>query len=137
MKSLIITGPSKAVNGTVDISGAKNSCLPLMAASILFRKEVILRNVQISCMDSSKHSFENGMVLRNFMGKVVISVKGGSLYVGNVIHKNKDIINKIIPGDIFYTSIKKLDLNKRKNIYVLKDKIIYNNKKNYLKKLKI
>ncbi len=47
MKRFIITGPSKAVNGTVDISGAKNSCLPLMAASILFKKEVILRNVPL------------------------------------------------------------------------------------------
>ena len=47
MKRFIITGPSKAVKGTVDISGAKNSCLPLMAASILFKKEVILRNVPL------------------------------------------------------------------------------------------
>ena len=47
MKKFIITGPSKAVNGSVDISGAKNSCLPLMAASILFKKEVILRNVPL------------------------------------------------------------------------------------------
>ena len=47
MKRFIITGPSKAVNGSVDISGAKNSCLPLMAASILFKKEVILRNVPL------------------------------------------------------------------------------------------
>jgi len=47
MKRFIITGPSKAVNGLVDISGAKNSCLPLMAASILFKKEVILRNVPL------------------------------------------------------------------------------------------
>ena len=47
MKRFIITGPSKAINGTVDISGAKNSCLPLMAASILFKKEVILRNVPL------------------------------------------------------------------------------------------
>ena len=47
MKRFIITGPSKAVNGKVNISGAKNSCLPLMAASILFRKEVILRNVPL------------------------------------------------------------------------------------------
>ena len=31
----------------VNISGAKNSCLPLMAASILFKKEVILRNVPL------------------------------------------------------------------------------------------
>ena len=47
MKRFIITGPSKAINGIVNISGAKNSCLPLMAASILFKKEVILRNVPL------------------------------------------------------------------------------------------
>ena len=47
MKKFIITGPSKAINGIVNISGAKNSCLPLMAASILFKKEVILRNVPL------------------------------------------------------------------------------------------
>ena len=47
MKKFIITGTSKAVNGTVNISGAKNSCLPLMAASILFKKEVILTNVPL------------------------------------------------------------------------------------------
>ncbi len=47
MKRFIITGPSKAVKGIVNISGAKNSCLPLMAASILFKKEVILRNVPL------------------------------------------------------------------------------------------
>ena len=47
MKKFIITGPSKAVNGIANISGAKNSCLPLMAASILFKKEVILRNVPL------------------------------------------------------------------------------------------
>ena len=47
MKRFIITGTSKAVNGSIDVSGAKNSCLPLMAASILFKKEVILRNVPL------------------------------------------------------------------------------------------
>ena len=47
MKRFIITGPSKAINGIVNVSGAKNSCLPLMAASILFKKEVILRNVPL------------------------------------------------------------------------------------------
>ena len=45
MQKFIIKGPNKAVKGEVDISGAKNSCLPLMAASILFKKKVILRNV--------------------------------------------------------------------------------------------
>ena len=45
MKRFIIKGPNKAVKGEVNISGAKNSCLPLMAASILFKEKVILKNV--------------------------------------------------------------------------------------------
>jgi len=45
MKRLIIKGPNKAIKGEVHISGAKNSCLPLMAASILFKNKVTLKNV--------------------------------------------------------------------------------------------
>ena len=45
MKKFIIYGPNKAVKGEVNVSGAKNSCLPLMAASILFKRKIILRNV--------------------------------------------------------------------------------------------
>ena len=45
MNKFVINGPNKAVKGEIDISGAKNSCLPLMAASILFQKKVILKNV--------------------------------------------------------------------------------------------
>ena len=45
MKKFIIKGPNKAIKGEVSISGAKNSCLPLMAASILFNNKVTLRNV--------------------------------------------------------------------------------------------
>ena len=47
MNKFIINGPNKAVKGEIDISGAKNSCLPLMAASILFRKKVVLKNVPL------------------------------------------------------------------------------------------
>jgi len=47
MKSFTIYGPNKAIKGEVNISGAKNSCLPLMAASILFKKKVTLRNVPL------------------------------------------------------------------------------------------
>lgn len=47
MKSFIINGPAKGVKGTIEISGSKNSCLPLMAASILFRKQVVLKNVPL------------------------------------------------------------------------------------------
>ena len=45
MKRFLISGPNRAIKSEIDISGAKNSCLPLMAASILFKKKVILRNV--------------------------------------------------------------------------------------------
>ncbi len=45
MKKFIIKGPNKAIKGEVSISGAKNSCLPLMAASILFKDKVTLKNV--------------------------------------------------------------------------------------------
>ncbi len=44
MKRFLIKGPNKGVKGEINVSGAKNSCLPLMAASILFKKKVILRN---------------------------------------------------------------------------------------------
>ena len=45
MKRFTIKGPNKAIKGEVNISGAKNSCLPLMAASILFKNKITLRNV--------------------------------------------------------------------------------------------
>ena len=45
MQKFIIKGPSKGIKGNVDISGAKNSCLALMASSILFKNEITLKNV--------------------------------------------------------------------------------------------
>ena len=47
MKKYIIKGPTKAINGSVTIEGAKNSALALMAASILFKNKVILRNIPL------------------------------------------------------------------------------------------
>ena len=47
MKKYIIKGPTKAINGSVNIEGAKNSALALMAASILFKNKVILRNIPL------------------------------------------------------------------------------------------
>ena len=49
MASLIITG-GRRLSGTVDVQGAKNSVLPMMAASILVRGETILTN----CPDISE-----------------------------------------------------------------------------------
>jgi len=47
MKRYIIKGPNKGVSGSVDIEGAKNSCLPLLAASILFQDSITLTNVPL------------------------------------------------------------------------------------------
>lgn len=44
MKKIIIKGGSK-LRGSIKISGAKNAILPIMAASLLTKKEVILHNV--------------------------------------------------------------------------------------------
>ena len=104
------------------------------AKTMIHGKQVSLLDAQLSCMEPSKHPFENGMVIRKFLDMITISVNGGSLYIKKVLIGKKNIINKIIPGDIFYTSINKLDSSKRKNIYVLKDKLIYNNKRNKIKK---
>lgn len=42
---LCIQGPSSPVSGTVNISGAKNSSLPLLFASLLSEEECILENI--------------------------------------------------------------------------------------------
>ena len=47
MKYFIINGPTKSTKGTIIISGAKNSCLPLMASSLLFKKKVTLKNIPL------------------------------------------------------------------------------------------
>ena len=45
MKKFIIKGPTKPISGLVTVNGAKNSCLPLIASSILFNDQVVLKNV--------------------------------------------------------------------------------------------
>ena len=47
MKQYLIKGPNKGVSGTIDIEGAKNSCLPLLASSILFEDSIVLTNVPL------------------------------------------------------------------------------------------
>ena len=44
MDKFIVKGPSK-IKGKVSISGSKNAALPILAATILFDKEVIIKNL--------------------------------------------------------------------------------------------
>ena len=48
MQKYIIKGSNKGVRGSVDISGAKNSCLPLLASSILFEDSVTFKNITLT-----------------------------------------------------------------------------------------
>ena len=47
MLKYLIKGPNKGVNGSVNIEGAKNSCLPLLASSILFQDTITLTNAPL------------------------------------------------------------------------------------------
>lgn len=47
MEKFIIKGPPKRAIGEIICSGAKNSALPLMASSILFDDEIVLKNVPL------------------------------------------------------------------------------------------
>ncbi len=98
------------------------------ARTMIHGKSIILKDVDYSCTDSSKHTFENGMILRKFMGKLIISVSSGSLYVGKVLLGKKNILKDLKPGEIFYTPESKLNLIKRRNLFI-QNKKIYTNKK--------
>lgn len=99
------------------------------ARTMIHGKTVILKEVDYSCSDASKHQFENGMILRRFMGKLVVSVNGGSLYIGKILSNKKNIFNKLKPGELFYTPESKLNLIKRKNLFIKNKKIFTNKKK--------
>ena len=44
MKKLVIQGGKKLI-GNIDISGSKNSTLPILAATLLFDEKIILKNI--------------------------------------------------------------------------------------------
>ena len=46
MQKLIIVGKKK-LNGTVSISGSKNATLPILAASILNKNKVTIKNIPL------------------------------------------------------------------------------------------
>ena len=46
MQKLEITG-GKKISGTIKISGSKNATLPILAATILTNKKIIIKNIPI------------------------------------------------------------------------------------------
>lgn len=51
MSRIIIQPPAKPIRGTVTLSGAKNSALKVLAASVLTEEEVILDNIPLNIKD--------------------------------------------------------------------------------------
>ena len=83
MKRYVIKGPNKGVRGTVNIEGAKNSCLSLMASSILFENPITFKNVPL---------VKDVMTMCNLLtalgSKVEISEKKKSItIINNKTHK--------------------------------------------------
>ena len=65
MQQLVIQGPSRW-DGEIQIDGAKNACLPIMAATLLVEGEVTINNVPPLCDIDSMHALlENlGLTVR-------------------------------------------------------------------------
>lgn len=100
MKKLVING-GKKLEGTIEISGAKNSALKLMAASILTDEEVILSNVpnlsDIHTMKELLESFGVGVELIGFDEKTPCAQRKVRINAGNITNKyaSYDIVKKM------------------------------------------
>ena len=81
MQEYIIKGSNKGVRGSVDISGPKNSCLPLLASSILFEDTVIFKNIPLTT-----DVLTMAKLLEALGSKVEISEKNKSI---KIINKKK------------------------------------------------
>ena len=155
MDKFSIEGPSR-IKGEVKISGSKNSSLPILAATLLFNKPVILKNLPrvkdintminllrslgskiILSKDRRIAKIHNNKKLKTFASySLVKTMRGSILVLGPLIAKcNKSKIS--LPGgcligarpiNYHLDSLKKLGM-----IYVLKDGYILAKSKGKLK----
>ena len=85
MDKFIVKGPSK-LKGEIAISGSKNAALPILASTILFEKEVVIKNEMIAskCGWTPFHNYKvkgfpigtivNGILVMS-NGKILIKSK--------------------------------------------------------------
>ena len=78
MKQYLIKGPNKWVRGTIEFDGSKNSCLPLLASSILFEDSIVLTNVPLV-----KDVLTMCNLLEELGAKVEISEKNKTIKITN------------------------------------------------------
>ena len=117
MKHFIIKGPTKGVKGNINISGAKNSCLPLMAASILFEKKVVFKNIPLV---NDVYTMKNLLIALG--SKVVINKSNKMMTIINTRpHKlvvPYELVSTMRAGVLTMGSL--LGKYHKKNIYVAK-----------------
>tara|TARA_B100000963_G_scaffold45459_1_gene33900 strand:- start:174 stop:1433 length:1260 start_codon:yes stop_codon:yes gene_type:complete len=155
MDKFSIEGPSK-IKGEVEISGSKNSSLPILAATLLFNKPVILKNLprvqDINTMikllrslgsnivlskDRRTAKIQNKIKLKTFASySLVKTMRGSILVLGPLIaryHKSKislpgGCLIGARPINYHLNSLKKLGMS-----YLLKDGYILAKSKGKLK----
>ena len=78
-----------------------------------------LKSVHLHGGDSSNHPYMSGIVIRHDKDWIVVSTVGKHcLLIEKVINKQGiNVINKIIPGDRFYTPNDKILLNRRNRVF--------------------
>jgi len=87
----LVIEQSKHMEGTLEVSGAKNATLPLMAATILTEEPCIIRNVP-NLLD-----IKNMIELLSDMGKKIIMDKNTLYIEGPILNKEtrEDIVRKM------------------------------------------
>ena len=90
---------------------------PYEGASTMIGKEKCrIKKAQLHGGEGKNHPFMTGLVLRNDKNWIVVATRDSNcLIIEKVLNtKNKNIINKIKPGQRFFTLSKKLDYSKSK-----------------------
>jgi len=79
------------------------------AKTYLNSEQVHIKNVMADFSDNHFHPFQYGLVYRKGPSWIVVSVKGGSLIIQNIIDENgNDIFEKVQLGDRLVTPIAKI-----------------------------
>jgi len=127
MDKFLINGPCK-IKGNVSISGSKNASLPILAATLLFEKPVVIKNLprvrDINTMLNLLKSLGSKIILSRDKktAKIIKYMEGALVYIdeNNLSELIFKELNKIDEGE--YTNV----INIGNNFMILKiEKIIF------------
>ena len=159
MDKFIVKGPSK-IKGEVSISGSKNAALPILASTILFEKEVIIKNLPrvkdidtminlLKSLGSEVKFSKNKKIVKitkkkkqNFFASysLVRTMRAGILVLGALVAKHQKSITSLPGGCLIGARPVNYHLNALKKLgmkYDIKKGYIHANTKGKLKGAKI